>query len=127
MDRLKEWEDWLDSEEGKAMIQQAVEEMDAEEELAAKLEEVSTLVYRDGQKVMRGDVFIDEYHEQLEENPYGVTSHVHRINDDGTIDNCFSSCYAWKANNYQFVSERSRLIRRNGKLLNPMYDSIVVK
>jgi hypothetical protein len=126
---LEELDDWLKSEDGQSSLQKVIDEMEIEEELATKLENKSTLVYKDGQKVMLGDVFIDEYHEQLEDSiySYGATSYVYRINEDNTIDNCLSSCFAWKANNYKFDSERSRLVRRNGKLQNPIYDSVMIE
>ncbi|MGM1044789.1 MAG: hypothetical protein ACQEXX_01445 [Bacillota bacterium] len=105
------------------LLRQMIEEIKVEEELATKIEKESNLTYYDGQKVMIGDVFIEEdRRESSEDSPYGKTSYVYRINEDGAIDNCFSSNFAWKANNYPFDSSRSRLIRRNGKLQNPLWD-----
>jgi hypothetical protein len=122
---VKAMEKWLDSDEGKAMLAEQLRQLEAEEQLAAELEAKSTLTYQDGQKVVRGDVFIDKYHEQLQDHPFGVTSYVYRINEDDTLDICASSCFAWKANNYKFEPSRSRLVRRNGKLQNPLFDPII--
>lgn len=124
---LKEMKTFLASDEGKKSMTELATRMDAEEELAAELESKSTLVYKDGQKVMRGDVFIDDYHENLKEQPYGATSYVARINEDGTIDNCFASCTALRANGYKFTPEASRLVRRNGKLQSPLDGPVTIE
>lgn len=76
---------------------------------------------------MIGDVYIDQ-RDILDDcfNMYGDTNYVYRINEDDTLDVCFSSCYAWKANGVAFNSTTSELVRRNGKLQNPLYDEKIV-
>lgn len=125
-DELKRINEWFDSEEGARKVKELVSKMNNEEESAKRAEKESKLTYKDGQKVLRSDVFIDERDElNGEYSEYGITNYVHRINENGTLDVCFSSNYAWKSNDHPFNPKTSRLIKRKGKLQNPLYDSVI--
>ncbi|RXZ78097.1 hypothetical protein EBB07_29015 [Paenibacillaceae bacterium] len=118
-----EMDKWFESEEGKNALLNAYADLNKEETIASDIEMKSSLKYSDGQKVHRADVFIEEGFQ--EEDPYGKTMYVYRINEDDTLDICLSSCFAWKVNEFRFMPDISRLIKRNGKLQNPLFDNLI--
>jgi hypothetical protein len=113
MKMINNFEEYMDSEEGQKTLNEMAEQLDNEEKLSLDLEQKSKLTYKDGQKVLMGDIFIDV------DEP-NIFIYVYKINEDNTINACFHCTIALKANHWTFNSENHILIERNGKLNNPL-------
>lgn len=122
LEKLKEW---FKSEEGKQSINKYVEEIRLEEAESKELELKSKLIYPDGRKVKRGDLFIDNKAKERFQNdpvnePYGYYKYVHRINENETVDLCIDANFALKLNDTLFDFNQAELVERNAKLYSPL-------
>ncbi|MED3792378.1 hypothetical protein AB1L07_02105 [Niallia alba] len=121
----KKLDEWFSSEEGRQSLNKYVEKLRLEEDEAQDLENKSKLVYPDGRKVKRGDLFIDNKAKERFQNdpvnePYGYYKYVHRINEDETVDLCIDANFALKLNDSFFDFNYAELAERNAKLYSPL-------
>lgn len=122
---IKELKKWLSSEEGKRSIDNTIREMEEKEKEAKRLEEISNLTYPDGEKVKRGDLFIDvQAKQRYDENPsnemYGYNMYVYQINEDHSVDLCIDANFALKLNDVHFDFTNAILVERNVQLYSPL-------
>jgi hypothetical protein len=113
-DWLKEMEEYFNSDEGRNSLIEFATKVENEEKLSKELESKSKLCYKNGEKVLIGDVFY-----YPDEQPRAAR-YISRINEDETIDACLHCTIALKMTNCYFDQERAVLVERNGKLHNPL-------
>ncbi|WP_080845637.1 hypothetical protein [Cytobacillus gottheilii] len=126
---LEQLRNWFASEEGKQSVEKLIDELKLEESEAIKAEENSKLTYPDGQKVKRGDLFIDtEAKRRCESDPssevFGYYNYVYRINEDETVDLCIDGNFALKLNSTPFNFDNAELIERDANLYSPLEEII---